>query len=77
MYITGKVAKKKGYSQLAFELLAFITGIIALIVVLLINDKSAEPSMSRNSSADEILKYKQLLDQGIITEEEFQSKKKH
>mgnify|MGYP000931086841 CR=1 FL=1 len=29
-----------------------------------------------NSSADEILKYKQLLDSGIITEEEFKLKKK-
>ena len=31
---------------------------------------------SITSGADEILKYKKLLDEGIITEEEFLSKKK-
>ncbi len=33
-------------------------------------------AQSGTSAADEILKYKQLMDQGIITEEEFEAKKK-
>lgn len=61
---------------MAFELFAFILGIVALIVVLLIDDKNIMPKNNGVSSADEILKYKQLLDQGVITEEEFQNKKK-
>jgi len=32
--------------------------------------------LDNNSQADEILKFKNLMDQGIITEEEFQAKKK-
>ena len=39
-------------------------------------EKSAAPASQPLSGADEILKYKQLLDDGIITEEEFQAKKK-
>lgn len=37
---------------------------------------SQETKMNDDSRFDEIRKYKQLLDEGIITEEEFQAKKK-
>lgn len=37
---------------------------------------ASEPTQSQTSAADEIVKYKQLLDQGIITPEEFEAKKK-
>lgn len=44
-------------------------------------DKKREQTNNNQSSpssvADEILKFKQLLDQGIISEEEFQAKKKN
>jgi predicted Zn-dependent peptidase len=33
-------------------------------------------SIQQTSSADELKKYKELLDQGIITQEEFDAKKK-
>lgn len=33
-------------------------------------------SVNANSSADEIIKYKQLFDAGVITQEEFEAKKK-
>ncbi|MGW6193065.1 SHOCT domain-containing protein [Bacillus cereus] len=39
-------------------------------------NKSKPQVASSVSGADEILKYKELLDQGVITEEEFQAKKK-
>ena len=37
---------------------------------------SAPPAAPQSSGADEILKYKQLLDSGVITQEEFDAKKK-
>ncbi|MBE6760548.1 MAG: SHOCT domain-containing protein [Ruminococcaceae bacterium] len=40
------------------------------------NNDSVEVVGSANSAADEILKFKNLLDQGIITQEEFDAKKK-
>ena len=36
---------------------------------------SAQPSLTSINAADELMKYKELLDQGIITEDEFQAKK--
>ena len=42
-----------------------------------LNNKNSNLAIHNNiSSADEILKYKQLLDQGIINNEEFENKKK-
>lgn len=40
------------------------------------NQKGNTTIIQQNSSADEIAKYKQLLDNGIITQEEFDTKKK-
>ena len=38
-------------------------------------DVAEEPAPNELSAADEILKYKRLLDEGIITEDEFNAKK--
>ncbi len=38
--------------------------------------QSSTNSINQFSSADELIKYKQLLDDGVITQEEFNSKKK-
>ena len=35
-----------------------------------------QPTSSAASSADEIMKFKELLDSGVITQEEFDAKKK-
>ena len=35
-----------------------------------------QPTSSAASSADEIMKFKELLDSGVITQEEFNEKKK-
>ena len=39
-------------------------------------DNDLPESKSGTSEADEILKFKQLLDNGVITQEEFEAKKK-
>ena len=38
--------------------------------------KNVEKKSNKISDADEILKFKKLLDEGIITQEEFEKKKK-
>jgi predicted Zn-dependent peptidase len=42
------------------------------------DSRTTQPQVQiqQNSSADEILKYKNLLDMGVITQEEFEQKKK-
>ena len=40
------------------------------------NDTSDTPSATSSSAADELLKFKQLLDMGVISQEEFDEKKK-
>ena len=40
------------------------------------NDTSDIPSSANSSAADELLKFKQLLDMGVISQEEFDAKKK-
>lgn len=40
------------------------------------NNPSTKPTLSENEKADLILKYKKMLDDGIITQEEFDQKKK-
>ena len=42
----------------------------------ILNKHQANTVNSNNSEADEILKFKSLLDQGIITEDEFAIRKK-
>lgn len=66
-------AEKKGYSQLAFGLLGFFLGVIGLIIALLLPSRKTSESAS---TADTLMKYKQLLDQGVITKEEFDQKKR-
>lgn len=58
------------YNDLAKEIRAFIEKRIIEL------RNSNSPVVNQISAADEILKYKKLLDSGIITEEEFNQKKK-
>ena len=39
-------------------------------------ETAAAPTIASTSNADEIKKYKELLDMGVITQEEFDAKKK-
>ncbi|ACK93689.1 MULTISPECIES: DUF4429 domain-containing protein [Bacillus] len=58
----------KKEQKMAEEIKTYIEGILS--------NKGQTQVAATTSGADEILKYKELLDQGIITEEEFQAKKK-
>lgn len=70
------LGKKKGYSSGLCGVLGFFLGVIGLIVVAILPDKSAEKASTEMQNADSLIKYKQLLDQGVITQEEFESKKR-
>lgn len=67
-YFAQKFGARKGYGDAACFAAGFFLGIIGLIVILLLPDKK--------SAADDLLSYKQLLDSGAITQEEFDAKKK-
>lgn len=41
-----------------------------------ISSKNEAPKASGTSAADEIKKYKQLMDEGILTQDEFEAKKR-
>ena len=66
--IPAKIAAKKGYSFGGFYAFGVFFWLIALIVALVIKYKS-------DGVANELLSYKQLLDSGIITQEEFETRK--
>lgn len=71
----GRIGVKKGYPAAGY-LLGFFLNIIGLLVVLLMDDNGEAAKMSKEgANADALLKYKQLLDAGVITEEEFNEKK--
>lgn len=55
-----------------------IGGIISLIIRFIRKrkNKNAKKSTAHNNSSDQLFKLKELLDQGIITQQEFDEKKK-
>lgn len=69
--VSARMASKKGYSYYAFLAIGLVTGIIGLIVAAVIPDRSNTSA----SDADALLKYKELLDKGVITQAEFNKKK--
>ena len=78
--IPASIAQKKGYSFGLWWLYGWLLFIVAIIHVSLIPDKNAPQAPSSaspagQSAADELKKSKELLDQGSITEDEFQTKK--
>lgn len=74
-FIPASLAKKKGYSLGLFWLFGFFLFFPALIVSLCISDKNAPhqyfQSPVSGSTADELKKYSELHEQGVITDEEF------
>lgn len=85
--IPANIAKEKGYSFGLWWFYGWMLFIVAIIHVQFIPNKNEDrngyrPSSipycppSQTSSADELRQYKELMDQGVITEEEFERKKK-
>lgn len=88
-FIPASIAKRKGYSFGLWWFYGWMLFIVAIIHVSCIPDKNAQqtPIYQNNSIpycpplnaeagvADELMKYKELLNQGVITEQEFQTKK--
>ena len=79
--IPANIAKNKGHSFGLWWFYGWMLFIVAIIHVNFIPDNNACPERSNvgypvgKSAADELKKYKELMDQGIITPEEFQAKK--
>ncbi len=81
--IPGKIAEKKGHSFWLWWFYGWMLFIFAIIHVQFIEDYTKAETESQNralenkaSAPDQLLKYKQLLDAGAITEQEFQEKKR-
>lgn len=86
--IPANIAKEKGYSFGLWWFYGWMLFIVAIIHVQFIPDKNEANKPGYRSSSipycpptslsatDEIKQYKELLDQGIISEEEFEKKKK-
>ena len=72
--ISGRIALRKGYTYWPYFFLGLLLSVIGVVVVLLMQDKSGGSSGTMGK-ADELLKYKQLLDAGAITQREFNQKK--
>ena len=86
-FIPASIAKKKGYSFGLWWLYGWLLFIVAIVHAAIIPNKNesqlANPqtnsstvfSVPTHSVADELKKYKELLDLGAITEKEFVAKK--
>ncbi|MBR3000741.1 MAG: SHOCT domain-containing protein [Oscillospiraceae bacterium] len=81
--IPGKIAERKGHSFWLWWFYGWMLFIFAIIHVQFIEDYTKAETESKNlvleskaSAPDQLLKYKQLLDAGAITEKEFQEKKR-
>lgn len=73
--IPANIAGNKGHKYGTYYLFGLFFFLPALIVALVIPDKK-EQKASPLGAADEITKYKSLLDRGAITQVEFDAKKK-
>ena len=79
-FIPANIAKNKGRSFGLWWFYGWMLFIVALIHSLTLPDPYAytptPTAKAPTSSADELKKYKDLLDKGVITQEEFDAKKK-
>ncbi len=79
--IPANIAQKKGHSFGLWWFYGWMLFIVAIIHVQFIPDRNAPDTKTVQrlstgiSVADELKKYKELYDQGVLTEEEFKTKK--
>lgn len=74
--IPANIAKKKGYSFGLWWFYGWMLFIVAIIHVQFIPDKNVPQPYTGVGRADELKKYKQLYDDGTLTKEEYEEKKK-
>jgi len=85
--IPANIAKEKGYSFGLWWFYGWMLFIVAIIHVQFIPNKNEDSSSYRSSSipytppmqmsaSEELKQYKELLDQGVITQEDYDKKKK-
>lgn len=68
------IGKKKGYGSVLSFCSGFFLTILGIVIMAVVPDKSGKEKAA--TSADALLKYKQLLDAGAISQDEFDAKKK-
>lgn len=72
--IPARIAAGKGYSYWGFYAFGVFFFVVALVVALLMKD-NGEGEGAKGPTPQDLLAYKQLLDAGAITQEEFDAKK--
>ena len=82
-YIAYSIILKRGYDKKEaqkWEFIGFFLGFIGVILALTKPDLTVQQNMNmqqpQQTNADVLLKYKQLLDSGAITQQEFDMKKR-
>lgn len=72
----GIIAQKKGYNFVVFAALGFVLPLIGIIIAAVMPDKSNDAINKDASVAEALTNYKKLLDDGVITQSEFDEKKR-
>lgn len=72
--ICAYIAVNKGYSGFAWFWWGFIFGLLACVVILFKSDKTPQHSNNQPDNIRALGEYKQLLEAGVITPEEFKQK---
>ena len=80
-YACGKVSEsfvsQKGYDNPSMYFwLGFFTGVVGIIIAAIVPDKKPNPVVERMNEIDELKKYKDLFDSGVITKFEYEVKKR-
>lgn len=70
--ISGKIAENRGLNYTPYFALGLLLGPLGILITAIL----ANSPLPKEDDPGSILKYKQLLDQGVITADEFEQKKK-
>lgn len=71
-FLSNHFGTKKGYGPSICFAAGFFLSVIGFVIILLLPDKNP----SKHGAASELQAFKKLMDDGAITQEEFEAKKK-